>query len=143
MECNGIYYTVKESKWNIVVPTFDLVRAFNKLVNFLSSNEQVNITVFSLVEPIKERSGTVYRNVSEIHTISYESGLVDIRFTHKNGTFSFREVFGDVPIEFFFYDLDTLETFSDMDTSSEYTSIDLMFIADDFIRRINITKEVT
>lgn len=142
MECNGIFYTKKKVAWNIIVPSLEFTLHFNRLLQSLASNEQVKITVFDPMEPIEDRAGTVYKNVSSIREIAgRDPEVYDIEFDHKKGTFSFRLVFKDVPKEFIFYDLDSLEEFSLMESSSEYTSIDLYFFAG-ILRRINITKEV-
>ena len=144
MECNGIYYEEIPQYWNIRVPTLEFTVHLNRLLKSLTKDQVVNLTVFSLEEPIEQQAGIVYKDLREFKELyNTENELDDILITFKDGTISLKSILKDVPKYFIFYDLDSLEDFSIWDSSSYgYEAVFLTLFLKDQIRRIRISKEV-
>lgn len=144
MECNGIYYEEIPHYWNIKVPTLEFSIHLNRLLKSLTKDQVVNLTVFSMEEPIEQQAGTVYRDLKGFKDLyNTENELDDILITFKDGTISLKSILKDVPKHFIFYDLESLADFSMWDSSScGYEAVYLTLILKDSIRRIRISKEV-
>lgn len=141
MECNGIFYTIRKETWNIQVPVFEFALHLNNLLKSLRKDEQIDLIKLYLQEPIKERAGVVYKDLKEVK-LFYDTNnqLNDILIVNKDGTISFKSIFDDIPEVFIFYDVESLERFSLMESSSEYEAIDIMFTTK-CVNRISIVKK--
>lgn len=143
--CNNIEYDVEEHKWSIFVDTFELVHHLKQLIKTLYDYEVVNFTVFASTDPDKEDKRVDYKDVKDISIKGDEDDDdFDIVITHKDGVFSFKQEFPQVPTRFFFYDRDSLYDFSEMITSTEeYEAVYMLFRS--YIggmHRIRFTKEM-
>ena len=144
MECNGIYYEEIPQYWNIKVPTLEFTIHLNRLLKSLTKDQVVNLTVFSMEEPVEQQAGIVYRDLKEVKDIyNTENELDDILITFKDGIISLKSILKDVPKHFVFYNLESLEDFSIWDSSScGYEAVFLTLFLPNSIRRIRFTKEV-
>lgn len=145
MEHCDIFYTVSEHKWDIKVPIFEFSVHLNRILKNLKKNEQVNLIVFSLEEPIKERCGTVYKDITNVKLFYNQAPDIyvsDMLIYFKDGSISLKSILGKLPSELVFYDLNSLEDFSRMKTEHKYSSVDITIVTD-VLRRICIQKEVT
>lgn len=142
--CNNIEYDVEEHKWSIFVDTFELVHHLRQLIKTLYDYEVVNFTVFASTDPDNQddKHKREYKDVKDI-SITEDDSHFDILITHKDGVFSFKQEFPQVPTRFFFYDRDALYDFSEMITSTdEYEAVYMLFRSYMNMHRIRFTKEM-
>ena len=142
MMCNNIEYDVEEHKWSIYVDTFELVGHLRQLIKTLYDNEVVNFRVFTSTDPDYQDKVVDYKDIKDI-SIKEDDSHFDIVITHKDGVFSFKQEFPEVPTRFFFYDLDALYNFSQMQTSTaKFEAVYMLFRSPIDMHRIRFTKEM-